>query len=72
MVKLFSLSVVYKGTDNAIILKSAHELQQFGFFQRGSVQEFMVFTSKIITERCNVCTRQSVKEQGEYKSIFTQ
>ena len=37
----------------------------FSFFQRGSVQEFITFTSKILTERTEVGERQSVKE-GEY------
>lgn len=63
MVKLFAVCVLYKGTENAHILKAAYDVQQFGFFQRGSVQEFMAFTSKIITERSNSCSRQSVKEQ---------
>lgn len=63
MVKLFAVSVLYKGLDSAKLLKAAYELQQFGFFQRGSVQEFMAFTSKIITERSTTCSRQSVKEQ---------
>ncbi|XP_066969606.1 synaptobrevin homolog YKT6 [Macrobrachium rosenbergii] len=63
MVKLFAVSILYKGTESAHLLKAAYDLQQFGFFQRGSVQEFMTFTSKIITERCNACSRQSVKEQ---------
>lgn len=63
MVKLFAISILYKGTESSRLLKAAYDLQQFGFFQRGSVQEFMTFTSKIITERSNACSRQSVKEQ---------
>lgn len=69
MVKLFAISVLYKGPESARLLKAAYDLQQFGFFQRGSVQEFMTFTSKIITERCNPCSRQSVKEQGWFTVI---
>lgn len=41
MVKLFALSVFYKHTDEAKLLKSATDLQSFSFFQRSSVQEFM-------------------------------
>ncbi|KAG7153321.1 synaptobrevin homolog YKT6-like [Homarus americanus] len=63
MVKLFAVCVLYKGTERAHLLKTAYDLSQFSFFQRGSVQEFMAFTSKIITERSNPCSRQSVKEQ---------
>lgn len=63
MVKLYSICVLYKGTESTRTLKSAYDLQQFGYFQRGSIQEFMAFTSKIITERSNPCSRQSIKEQ---------
>ncbi|KAG0710038.1 Synaptobrevin YKT6 [Chionoecetes opilio] len=63
MVKLYGICVLYKGTESTRILKSAYNLQQFGYFQRGSIQEFMAFTSKIITERSNICSKQSIKEQ---------
>ena len=66
MVQLFSISVVYKDLDEVVILKSAHDLQQFGFFQRRSVSEFMDFTTTIIAERCEISTRHSVEEDGEY------
>jgi len=62
--KLFALSVLYKGSGNKVIqLCAAHELSSFGYFQKGSVKEFMDFTSKIIVERTNVAQRSSVKEQ---------
>lgn len=64
MVKLYCLSILYKGETNTIWLKSAYELQGFGFFQRGSVQEFMAFISKTIIERTLTCSRQSVKQDG--------
>lgn len=41
MVKLFALSVFYKTSSEARLLKSAYDLQSFSFFQRGSVQEFI-------------------------------
>ncbi|CAG0918119.1 unnamed protein product [Notodromas monacha] len=63
--KLYALSVIYKGPEKANTLKAAYDLMSFGFFQRGSIQEFMTFTSQIIVERTAVCARQSVKE-GEY------
>ncbi|PSN51198.1 Synaptobrevin YKT6 [Blattella germanica] len=65
MVKLYALSVLFKGPNNAIWLKSAYDLSNFSFFQRGSVQEFMAFVSKTIVERTQTAARQSVKE-GEY------
>lgn len=41
MVKLFALSIFYKGPAEANLLKCAYDLQSFSFFQRGSVQEFI-------------------------------
>lgn len=64
MVKLFAMSVLYKGPNDATLLKSAFELQSFGYFQRKSVQEFMGFVTKTIVERTACAARQSVKEKG--------
>jgi len=61
--KLYALTVLYKGDAKANRLQAAYELASFGYFQRGSVKEFMDFTSKILTERTNVSQRASVKEQ---------
>ena len=63
--KLFSLVILYKGDPNVHLLKASHDLSSFGFFQRGSVQEFMTFTAKILAERTQIGERQSVKE-AEY------
>ena len=73
--KIFSLLVLYKpndasGNGQARILKSAHELNSFGFFQRGSVQEFFKFTAKLITERTSPGARSSVKEQDYMAHVF--
>lgn len=65
MVKIYALGVLYKGVNSASLLKAAYNLQSFSIFQRGSVQEFMVFVSKTIVERTQPASRQSVKE-GEY------
>ncbi|XP_019743148.1 synaptobrevin homolog YKT6 [Hippocampus comes] len=61
--KLYSLSVHYKGATKANLLKAAYELSSFSFFQKSSIQEFMSFTSALIVERTTVGTRASVKEQ---------
>ena len=73
--KIFCIYVLYKAPDSsgggqARILKSASDLSSFGFFQRGSVEEFMKFTSKIITERSSVGTRSSVKEQEYMAHVY--
>ncbi|CAH1785122.1 unnamed protein product [Owenia fusiformis] len=62
--KLYSLSILFRHPDNKVTqLITAQDLQSFGYFQRGSVKEFMDFTSKIITERTTPASRASVKEQ---------
>lgn len=61
--KLYSLSVLYKGTTKANLLKAAYDLSSFSFFQRSSIQEFMTFTSALIVERSSIGSRASVKEQ---------
>nr|XP_038948321.1 synaptobrevin homolog YKT6 isoform X1 [Rattus norvegicus] len=61
--KLYSLSVFYKGEPKAVLLKAAYDVSSFSFFQRSSVQEFMTFTSQLIVERSAKGSRASVKEQ---------
>ncbi|KYO41276.1 synaptobrevin-like protein YKT6 [Alligator mississippiensis] len=61
--RLYSLSVLYKGDPKVHLLKAAYDVSSFGFFQRSSVQEFMTFTSQLIVERSDLGTRASVKEQ---------
>lgn len=62
--KLFALSVLYKGDgDKVKKLSAAYALDSFGYFQRTSVKEFMDFTSKILVERTAIAQRASVKEQ---------
>jgi synaptobrevin family protein YKT6 len=73
--KLFSIFLLYKppessGGGQAKILKSANDLSSFGFFQRGSVEEFMKFTAKVITERNAVATRSSIKEQEYFAHVY--
>ncbi|XP_030751755.1 synaptobrevin homolog YKT6 [Sitophilus oryzae] len=65
MVKLYCLSILYKGTTAATWLKSAFDLQSVSFFQRGSVHEFMQFCCKTVVERTLPASRQSV-QQGDY------
>lgn len=65
MVKLYSLVVLFKKDSNSPqLLRAAYDLTSFGFFQRSSVQEFMGFTAKILTERTQSAARQSIKQAG--------
>lgn len=70
MVKLFALTVLYKGPTSATTLKSAYDVDSFSYFQRSSVREFMTFVSKTITERTQIASRQSVKEGGNNDQLL--
>jgi len=69
MVKLYAVSIYYKA-DKPKLLKAAHDLQSFGYFQRSSVKEFMDFTGSIIVERTGKGQRASVKEQDYMCHVF--
>lgn len=65
--RLYAIEIIYKtpahSTNQAKLLYAARDLSSFGYFQQGSVKEFMDFTAKIVVERTQACTRSSVKEQ---------
>ncbi|CAG8526362.1 31388_t:CDS:2, partial [Racocetra persica] len=50
--------------EEAVNLAGEYDLSGFGFFQRGSVQEFMKFFSKTVAERTNPGQRLSVEENN--------
>jgi synaptobrevin family protein YKT6 len=68
--RLFSLVVLFKGDPSAHILKAGYDLSSISFFQRGTAQEFISFTAKILTERTSIGARQSVKEAEYYCHVF--
>ncbi|XP_038071027.1 synaptobrevin homolog YKT6-like [Patiria miniata] len=61
--KLYAITVLYKGQPKVVSLSSAYNLTSFGYFQKSSVQEFMKFTSRIVVERTQPGLRSTVKEQ---------
>lgn len=65
--KLYSVFVLHKDDSSNTVkcLSSYADLGSFSYFQRSSVSEFMLFTSKVLVERCGPGTRSSVKE-NEY------
>ena len=69
MVKLFAIELFLKGAQ-VKELKAAHDLQSFGYFQRSTVQEFMMFTGKIIVERSSAGSRASVKEKDYMCHVY--
>lgn len=47
-----------------VTLGCAAELSEYSFFQRGSIKEFMSFTSKTVVRKTAVGARQTVKAQA--------
>jgi synaptobrevin homolog YKT6 len=52
------------GDQEPVMLGTGAELSDYSFFQRGSIKEFMGFTSKTVVRRTQVGARQSVKAQA--------
>ncbi|KZV27410.1 hypothetical protein F511_02519 [Dorcoceras hygrometricum] len=68
MVKITALMVLKcspEGSD-PVILSNASDLGSFGFFQRPSVREFIVFVGRTVAKRTPPGQRQSVQHE-EYK-----
>eukprot|EP00923_Selenidium_pygospionis_P029450 GHVN01052547.1.p2 GENE.GHVN01052547.1~~GHVN01052547.1.p2 ORF type:complete len:201 (+),score=31.74 GHVN01052547.1:3543-4145(+) len=63
--KLFSC-VIYRWHPNKPVMLSTHlELGQFGFFQRSTVKEHIIFHSRLIVGRTDLGTRQSIEFQQQ-------
>lgn len=71
--KLYSLSVLYKGEAKVVLLKVGYDdVASFSFSQRSSVQEFVTFTSQLIVERSSKGTRASVAERDYLWHVYVQ
>lgn len=70
--KLFCLAVAEHGssTNPSKLLAVEHELSSFGYFQRGSVQEFMSFFAKTAAERTNPGVRQQIEQEQYIGSVY--
>ncbi|KAK4481924.1 hypothetical protein RD792_012837 [Penstemon davidsonii] len=68
MVKITALVVLKCNPDGSdpIILANASDLSSFGFFQRPSVKEFIVFFGRTVAKRTPPGQRQSIQHE-EYK-----
>ncbi|KAE8682251.1 VAMP-like protein YKT62 [Hibiscus syriacus] len=49
-----------------IILANASDVSHFGFFQRPSIREFIVFVSRTVGKRTSPGQRQSVQHEGSH------
>ena len=55
-----------------VLLCSASNLSQFGYFQRSSAKEFIMFVSRTIGSRTVPGQRQSVQQEGQSYSYLIQ
>ena len=51
-------------------VQTGFDLSSISFFQRGTAQDFITFTSKILVERTSAGARQSVKEAEYMCHVF--
>jgi len=64
--KLYSISVLkWKDTDEPMFLSTAVDVSSFGFFQRSSVQEFLMFISRTVASPTR--TQPGIRQQIEEK-----
>ncbi|GAB5590260.1 palmitoyltransferase [Umbelopsis nana] len=68
--KIYSISILRNDVTPATTLTAQYELADFGFFQRGSVQEFMGFLAKTVAERTTAGQRQSVEKDNYVGHVY--
>ena len=61
--KIYCITLFNMTKGAPTVLADARDLSSFGYFQRGSVDEFMTFFGQTLAERTDEGTRQSVKEK---------
>ena len=66
----FYMPFIFKVLFMSNILQAGHDLSSISYFQRGTAENFIVFTSKILVERTGVGARQSVKEAEYMCHVF--
>ena len=54
-----------------VILSNASDVSHFGYFQRSSVKEFVVFVGRTVASRTPPSQRQSVQHEGSSPSSST-
>jgi len=68
---LLVLKCTGEGSD-PVILANASDVTHFGYFQRHSVREFIVFVGRTVAKRTPQGQRQSVQHEGSFPldSVF--
>eukprot|EP01065_Artemidia_motanka_P007443 TRINITY_DN136_c2_g1_i1.p1 TRINITY_DN136_c2_g1~~TRINITY_DN136_c2_g1_i1.p1 ORF type:complete len:234 (+),score=81.76 TRINITY_DN136_c2_g1_i1:82-702(+) len=64
--KLYSIAILkWKDVQQPVFLCAATDLSSFGFFQRSTVQDFLVFISRTLASRTEPGTRQEVEKDDQ-------
>lgn len=69
--KILNISVVQNENKPSSTLAAVSELSSYGFFQRGSVQEFINFFATTISERTPKGQRQTVEQEGMFGHVHS-
>jgi len=70
--KILSITIFSCPNKIAKLLSSAQDLTTFGYFQRGSVKEFLIFFSKTVIEKTELNQRQSVQQEEYFCHVHLQ
>lgn len=65
---LLVLKCVPEGAD-PVILANASDVSHFGYFQRSSIKEFIVFVGRTVAKRTPPSQRQLVQQEGPISSF---
>lgn len=70
--KITALLVLKSTGDGSesVFLANASDVSHFGYFQRSSVKEFIVFVGRTVANRTPQGQRQSVQHEGLFNSIL--
>jgi len=70
--KITALLVLKSTGDGSesVFLANASDVSHFGYFQRSSVKEFILFVGRTVANRTPQGQRQSVQHQGFFNSII--
>jgi len=70
--KILSIAIFSCSNKTGKLLSYAQDLSSFGYFQRGSIKEFMLFFSKTLIEKTESGQRQSVQQEEYFCHVHLQ
>jgi synaptobrevin family protein YKT6 len=70
--KVYSITIFkWKEKSPPVLLSSCYDLSSFGFFQRSTVREVLLFASREVVERTQPGVRQTVSHNGNNCHTYT-